>query len=66
MDHFEEEENCPLEAKQTGICFAGCNNVSPNIDVGTATPVVMKTIGVEEPASVPVSSGYVRSCAQSL
>lgn len=66
MNHFEEKEDFPLEAKQTCICFAGCNNLPPNIDVGTATPVAMKTIEIEEQASVPVSSGYVRRCAQSL
>lgn len=48
------------------ICFVRFNNVPPNIHVGTTTSVVTTTIGLEEQASAPGSSGYIRSCAQSL
>lgn len=64
MDHFEE--NFLLEPKQAHICFARCDNVPPNIRVGTTTSVVTTTIGLEEQASAPGSSGYIRSCAQSI
>lgn len=49
MDHFEEEENFPLEAKQARICFAGCRYVPPPMN-GTATSVASTAIGLEEQA----------------
>lgn len=58
MDHFEEEENFPLGAKEARICFASCSDVPPNTN-GTPISVITTTIGLEEQASTPVSSGYV-------
>lgn len=56
VDHFEEEENFPLEAKQARICFAGWRNVAPSISVGT---VITAATGLGEQA--PATSGFV-SC----